>query len=61
MNEPKRWVTTTFADPDDPESLLIEFSDEMLESVGWKPGDILEWIIEDDGNIILRKKATDGV
>ena len=55
MSEPKRWITTLIQDPDDPEGLLIEFSDDILKEAGWKTGDTLIWIIEDD-KVILRKK-----
>jgi bifunctional DNA-binding transcriptional regulator/antitoxin component of YhaV-PrlF toxin-antitoxin module len=43
-------------DPEDPENFVITFPDELLESAGWKAGDILVWNIEDDGTIILKKK-----
>jgi hypothetical protein len=52
----KSYTLLVEEDPEDPESLLLNFPDEILESVGWKIGDVLVWNIEDDGTIILKKK-----
>jgi len=40
---------------EDGEDQFIEFPEEIIEELGWKVGDTLEWIIHDD-YIILRKK-----
>lgn len=55
MNEPKRWVLPLLEDPDNPDNLIVQFTEEMLELAGWKSGDTLLWAIEDD-RLILRKK-----
>lgn len=34
---------------------LLPLSDELLEQVGWKEGDNLEWIDNKDGSFTLRK------
>jgi hypothetical protein len=52
----KSYTLSVEEDPEDPESLLLNFPDEILESVGWNVGDVLVWNIEDDGTIILKKK-----
>jgi hypothetical protein len=52
----KSYTLSVEEDPEDPESLLLNFPDELLESVGWKIGDVLVWNIEDDGTIVLKKK-----
>jgi hypothetical protein len=52
----KSYTLSVEEDPEDPESLLLNFPDEILESVGWKIGDVLVWNIEDDDTIILKKK-----
>jgi bifunctional DNA-binding transcriptional regulator/antitoxin component of YhaV-PrlF toxin-antitoxin module len=49
---------------DDPETgdLILPFTDEILQSVGWKEGDTLEWIDNKNGSWTLRKldeKSTD--
>ena len=36
--------------------LLLPFSDELLEQVGWKIGDTIEWIDNKDGTWTMRKK-----
>ena len=36
------------------EDLEIEFPEEIVTEQGWKPGDMLEWIIHDD-YVVLRK------
>lgn len=40
---------------DGTDDLIMPFTDEILSEVGWKAGDILQWVIEEDGRIILRK------
>jgi bifunctional DNA-binding transcriptional regulator/antitoxin component of YhaV-PrlF toxin-antitoxin module len=42
---------------EDPETgdLIIPFTDEILESAGWKEGDNLEWIDNKDGTWIIKK------
>ena len=52
----KSWTTVLEQDPDDPEGLILEFPDEMLAAVGWKPGDILVWEIQEDQTVVIRKK-----
>jgi bifunctional DNA-binding transcriptional regulator/antitoxin component of YhaV-PrlF toxin-antitoxin module len=39
--------------------LLLPFSDELLEQVGWKIGDTIEWIDNKDGTWTMRKKDED--
>ena len=34
--------------------LAIEFPDELMDTVGWKIGDVIEWHIESDGSCVLR-------
>lgn len=56
MNDQKKWIIDVKEDPDNPEELIIEFPDDLLEAAGWKPGDTINWNIEND-KIILTKKA----
>lgn len=53
----KRWITTVQEDPDTGDA-VIEFPDDLLAEVGWKEGDVLKWIINEDGSAILTKVAT---
>ena len=34
---------------------VITFPDEMMEELGWKEGDVLEWIDNQDGSFSLVK------
>lgn len=45
----------------DPETgdLILEFPDEMMEQVGWKTGDTVEWIDNKNGSWTIRKKDED--
>lgn len=52
----KSWTAEILDDPEDPESLILQFPDELLEQVGWKPGDTLIWDVQEDDSIIIRKK-----
>lgn len=45
-------------DPADPDSAILEFPPEMLEAVGWKEGDVLNWIDNGNGSFTLTKKET---
>ena len=56
MNDQKKWIIDVKEDPDNPEELIIEFPDDLMEAAGWKPGDTINWTIEDD-KIILTKKV----
>ena len=51
----KSWTVTLEEDPETKE-LILPFSDEMLEGLGWQEGDVLEWIDGKDGSWSLVKK-----
>lgn len=34
---------------------VLTFPDEIIDKLGWKEGDILEWHPQDDGSILLVK------
>jgi len=38
------------------ENGILTFPDELMEEIGWKEGDVLEWIPNDDGSFTLVKK-----
>jgi bifunctional DNA-binding transcriptional regulator/antitoxin component of YhaV-PrlF toxin-antitoxin module len=44
---------------EDPETgdLILPLPEELLKETGWKTGDVLEWIDNNDGTYTLRKKA----
>jgi bifunctional DNA-binding transcriptional regulator/antitoxin component of YhaV-PrlF toxin-antitoxin module len=46
---PQSWTVSV-----DEEGVLT-FPDELLEKMGWKEDDVIEWLEEPDGSIILKK------
>lgn len=48
-----RWTVTVCADGED---LILPLPDDMLQQVGWKPGDVLQWVCKDEETWILQKK-----
>jgi len=51
----KTWTITVQEDPDDPEGAVLQFPDDMMESLRWKEGDTLNWDDQGDGTAILTK------
>lgn len=39
--------------------LMLQFPPEMLEELGWHPGDTIVWDDDADGNVIVRKAKPD--
>ncbi len=37
------------------ENGILTFPDKLMEELGWKENDMLEWIPNDDGSFTLRK------
>lgn len=52
----KKWVLPVEVS-DNLEDYILTLPDDLLETVGWKENDQLEWITNDDGTLTL-KKAT---
>ena len=50
------WTLTVEEDPATGDAIL-QFPPEMLEQVGWKEGDTLEWTDRGDGSWSLKKKS----
>ena len=55
MTTNKTWTVTLEEDPESGD-LILPFTNEMLEEVGWKEGDVLEWIDNKNGSWSLVKK-----
>jgi hypothetical protein len=51
----KSWSLTLEQDPDSGD-LVLPFTDEILNEVGWKEGDVIEWIDNKDGSWSLVKQ-----
>lgn len=52
MTKVKTWTVMI---EEEGEDLILPFPKEMLEEVGWLPGDNLEWV-DGDGTWEIRKK-----
>lgn len=48
-----KWTAYVQQDGDD---LVVPIPDELLQEIGWRPGDILQWNIQENGSIIISKK-----
>ena len=55
MTTNKTWTVTLEEDPESGD-VILPFTNEMLEEVGWKEGDVLEWIDNKNGSWSLVKK-----
>lgn len=55
----KQLSFSTIVKQDDDGELYIELPQELLDQLGWSIGDDLEWIVEEDGKILLRKRTDD--
>ena len=49
----QRWTVTLIEDGED---LILPLPDDMLEQVGWKTGDVLQWVKKDEETWMLQKK-----
>jgi bifunctional DNA-binding transcriptional regulator/antitoxin component of YhaV-PrlF toxin-antitoxin module len=53
----KSWTLTIEQDPETGD-LVLPFTQEILDELQWKEGDVLEWIDNKDGSWSLEKKKT---
>ena len=53
----KSWTLTIEQDPDTGD-LVLPFTDEILAELGWKKGDVLDWVDNQDGSWSLVKKKS---
>ncbi|CAB5220669.1 hypothetical protein UFOVP240_19 [uncultured Caudovirales phage] len=58
MSEPQTWTITLEEADDGSGDLVLPLTDEIMDSAGWKTGDVLEWIDTKNGAWILRKVET---
>lgn len=47
------WTVTVLTDGDE---LILPLPEDMLKEVGWKTGDVLQWVKRDDESWMLKKK-----
>ena len=55
----KRYTITLEEDPQSGD-LILPFPPEMLEELGWKEGDVLQWHSQEDGSYMITKKDSNG-
>ena len=55
MFEKKVWSARVEADPEDPEQCIINLPDELIAQLGWVEGELLNWVVQDNGTIILER------
>ena len=53
----KSWTLTIEQDPETGD-LILPFTQEILDELQWKEGDVLEWIDNKDGSWSLEKKKS---
>lgn len=51
----KTWTVSIEQDPETGD-LLLPFTDEILSDLGWREGDVLEWVDNQDGSWSLVKQ-----
>jgi bifunctional DNA-binding transcriptional regulator/antitoxin component of YhaV-PrlF toxin-antitoxin module len=51
----KSWTLTIEQDPETGD-LVLPFTPEILDELGWKEGDVLDWVDNKDGSWSLVKK-----
>ena len=56
MSKPTSWIVTLEEDPETKE-LILPFTEEMLQDLGWSEGDTLTWTDLGDGSWSLAKKT----
>lgn len=52
---PKSWTLTIEQDPDTGD-FVLPFTQEILDELKWKEGDVLDWVDNKDGSWSLVKK-----
>ncbi len=55
----KSFIRNVIESPDNPEELMLDLGNEVCDELGWKEGDVVEWIDNKDGTWTLRKKTID--
>jgi len=47
---------TVILEEGDDEECILPLPDEVLDQLDWQDGDMLEWIVNDDNTITIRKE-----
>ena len=57
MSDPKTYVVKL--EEDENGDLLLPFPDELLNDMGWKEGTVLNWEINDNGQVIIKEQTSE--
>ena len=59
MTKPTSWIITVEEADDGSGDLVLPLNDEIMESAGWKIGDMITWIDNKDGTWSIKKKENE--
>ena len=59
MTKPTSWIITVEEADDGSGDLVLPLNDEIMESSGWKIGDMITWIDNKDGTWSIKKKENE--
>jgi len=52
-----RWIANVITiEEDEQHNFYLQFPEQITNVLGWQQGDLLEWNIEDDGTVTIKKK-----
>lgn len=52
-----KFTANIIQDPDDENELVIDFPEGAMEDLDWRPGDIIEWKLLDNGEVFGSNKT----
>ena len=61
MSDTKKMRTLPVKYCDETDDMFMELPPDLLEQMGWQIGDTLKWVIDDDGNILLKKPKYENI
>ena len=50
-----KFTCTVIENPDNPEEAILDLGNELCDQMGWKEGDKLEFVDNQDGSFVLKK------
>lgn len=50
-----KWTVTVEENPENPDEVILPLPQDLIDLQGWKEGDTLEWIDNNDGSWSLQK------
>ena len=55
MSQRTKWTRSVTKDPDHPGEFILDLGKEVCDAAGWKTGDTIKWINNQDGTWTLKK------